>query len=41
MTGALVVFTGSYAVCAALTWWVYLRRTLLVTRLPSLAYAKV
>jgi hypothetical protein len=28
-------------VCAALTWWAYLRRKLLVTRLPSLAHADV
>ena len=36
---ALGVFMGAYVVFAALTWWVYLRRNLLVTRLPSLAHA--
>ena len=38
---ALGVFIGTYVVCAALTWWAYLRRKLLVTRLPSLAHADV
>jgi NNP family nitrate/nitrite transporter-like MFS transporter len=38
---ALVVFTGFYVVCAVLTWWVYLRRSLLVTRVSSLAHANV
>jgi len=36
---ALWVFAGSYAGFAAITWWVYLRRSLLVRRLPSLAHA--
>jgi NNP family nitrate/nitrite transporter-like MFS transporter len=36
---ALGVFMGTYAVFATITWWVYLRRTFLVTRLPSLAHA--
>jgi NNP family nitrate/nitrite transporter-like MFS transporter len=38
---ALAVFIGCYVVCAALTWWVYLRRKLFVTRMPSLAHAQV
>lgn len=38
---ALAVFIASYAVCAALTWWAYLRRHLLATRIPSLAHADV
>jgi NNP family nitrate/nitrite transporter-like MFS transporter len=38
---ALVVFIGFYVVCAVLTWWVYLRRSLLVTRVSSLAHANV
>jgi MFS transporter, NNP family, nitrate/nitrite transporter len=38
---ALAVFAGFYVVCAVLTWWVYLRRSLLVTRVSSLAYANV
>jgi NNP family nitrate/nitrite transporter-like MFS transporter len=41
VTAALGVFIGSYVVCAVLTWWVYLRRNLLVTRMPSLAHADV
>ncbi|GAB1516161.1 MFS transporter [Actinophytocola sp. KF-1] len=36
---ALGVFMGAYVVFAVVTWWVYLRRTLFVTRLPSLAHA--
>jgi NNP family nitrate/nitrite transporter-like MFS transporter len=38
---ALGVFIGFYVVCGVLTWWVYLRRTLLVARVSSLAYANV
>jgi NNP family nitrate/nitrite transporter-like MFS transporter len=38
---ALMGFVVFYAVCFALTWWCYLRRTFLVSRLPSLAYANV
>jgi NNP family nitrate/nitrite transporter-like MFS transporter len=34
-------FLGFYALCAGLTWWCYLRRTLLVARMPSLAEALV
>ena len=34
-------FLGFYALCAGLTWWCYLRRSLLVTRVPSLAHAAV
>jgi MFS transporter, NNP family, nitrate/nitrite transporter len=39
--GALVVFTTFYAVCLAVTWFVYTRRTFLVARVPSLAEAGV
>ncbi|RZS34899.1 NNP family nitrate/nitrite transporter-like MFS transporter [Herbihabitans rhizosphaerae] len=38
---ALWVFIGSYVVFAGITWWVYLRKSLLVQRAPSLAYAGV
>jgi NNP family nitrate/nitrite transporter-like MFS transporter len=34
-------FLAFYAVCAGLTWWCYLRRTLFVARMPSLAPAAV
>jgi MFS transporter, NNP family, nitrate/nitrite transporter len=36
---ALWVFIGSYVILAGVTWWVYLRRSLLVQRAPSLAHA--
>ncbi|HWC10053.1 MAG TPA: hypothetical protein VG455_02410, partial [Acidimicrobiales bacterium] len=38
---ALWVFLGSYVVFAALTWFVYLRRTLAVEKIPSLADASI
>lgn len=38
---ALSCFLGAYAVMVAVTWWYYLRRRVLVTRVPSLAYANV
>jgi NNP family nitrate/nitrite transporter-like MFS transporter len=38
---ALRVFVGAYAVFAAMTWFFYLRRSVAVDRLPSLAYASV
>jgi MFS transporter, NNP family, nitrate/nitrite transporter len=38
---ALWVFVGAYAVFAAMTWFFYLRRSLAVQRIPSLAYASV
>jgi NNP family nitrate/nitrite transporter-like MFS transporter len=38
---ALYGFVVFYTVCAGLTWWCYLRSRVLVTRVPSLAYARV
>ena len=38
---ALEVFLAFYVTCIGLTWWYYLRRTLLVMRAPSLAEARV
>ncbi len=38
---ALWVFVGAYAVLGAMTWFFYLRRSLAVDRIPSLAYASV
>jgi NNP family nitrate/nitrite transporter-like MFS transporter len=38
---ALWAFAGAYLAFAALTWFCYLRRSLLVERVPSLAYAAV
>jgi MFS transporter, NNP family, nitrate/nitrite transporter len=38
---ALVGFCVFYGGCVALTWWCYLRRSLLVRRVPSLAHASV
>ncbi len=38
---ALVGFLVFYAGCVALTWWCYLRRSLLVSQVPSLAHASV
>jgi NNP family nitrate/nitrite transporter-like MFS transporter len=34
-------FLGFYVLCAGLTWWFYLRRTLFIARVPSLAAAGV
>ena len=38
---ALAVFLAFYVTCVALTWWYYLRKSLLVVRAPSLAEARV
>jgi NNP family nitrate/nitrite transporter-like MFS transporter len=38
---ALLGFVVFYALCFALTWWCYLRRTVLASRVPSLAFANV
>jgi MFS transporter, NNP family, nitrate/nitrite transporter len=38
---ALWVFVGAYAVFAAMTWFFYLRKSLAVDRIPSLAHASV
>jgi MFS transporter, NNP family, nitrate/nitrite transporter len=38
---ALEVFLAFYATCIWLTWWYYLRKSLLVLRAPSLAEARV
>jgi MFS transporter, NNP family, nitrate/nitrite transporter len=38
---ALVGFVAFYALCLGLTWWCYLRRTVLVSRVPSLAHANI
>lgn len=39
--GAFGAFIAFYAVCAAVTWWCYLRRSFAVQTAPSLAYAQV
>jgi MFS transporter, NNP family, nitrate/nitrite transporter len=41
IAAALVGFVAFYAVCLGVTWWCYLRRTVLVTQMPSLAHANV
>jgi NNP family nitrate/nitrite transporter-like MFS transporter len=38
---ALAVFLAFYVTCVWLTWWYYLRKSLLVVRAPSLAAARV
>ena len=38
---ALLAFVGFYGLCLSLTWWYYLRRSVLVARAPSLATAGV
>jgi MFS transporter, NNP family, nitrate/nitrite transporter len=38
---ALEVFLAFYVTCVALTWWYYLRKSLLVLRAPSLAEARI
>ena len=38
---ALWVFVAAYAVFAGMTWFFYLRRSVAVDRVPSLAYASV
>jgi NNP family nitrate/nitrite transporter-like MFS transporter len=38
---ALQIFLAFYVTCIALTWWYYLRKSILVMRAPSLAHARV
>src|SRR6202008_4297865 len=38
---ALQIFLAFYVTCIVLTWWYYLRKSLLVLRAPSLAQARV
>jgi NNP family nitrate/nitrite transporter-like MFS transporter len=38
---ALWVFLAAYALFAAMTWFFYLRRSVAVERIPSLAYASI
>jgi NNP family nitrate/nitrite transporter-like MFS transporter len=38
---AFTWFAAMYAVCLTVTWWCYLRRRVLVARVPSLAHATV
>jgi NNP family nitrate/nitrite transporter-like MFS transporter len=38
---ALVIYLTFYVTCVALTWWYYLRKSLLVLRAPSLAEARI
>ncbi|MGH3714283.1 MAG: NarK family nitrate/nitrite MFS transporter [Micromonosporaceae bacterium] len=38
---ALYVFLAAYGVMVGVTWWYYLRRSLLTSQAPSLAYASV
>ncbi|HET9141490.1 MFS transporter [Actinophytocola sp.] len=40
-TSALWVFLAGYAVFATMTWFYYLRRSFVIARVPSLAYARV
>jgi MFS transporter, NNP family, nitrate/nitrite transporter len=41
MQAALLGFVAFYAICFAVTWWCYLRRSVLVSRMPSLARANI
>lgn len=41
IVAALAGFVAFYAVCTSVTWWCYLRRRVLVGRVPSLAHAGV
>ena len=41
MRGAFWVFTAFYGACVGVTWFVFLRRSFLVRRLPSLAAARI
>jgi NNP family nitrate/nitrite transporter-like MFS transporter len=41
MQGAFWVFAAFYGACVAVTWFVFLRRSFLVARLPSLATARI
>ena len=38
---ALWVFVGAYTLFATMTWFFYLRRSVAVSRVPSLAYASI
>ena len=38
---ALWVFVGAYVVFAGMTWFFYLRRSVAVSRIPSLAHASI
>jgi NNP family nitrate/nitrite transporter-like MFS transporter len=38
---ALEIYLGFYAVCLALTWWCYLRKSQVASGAPSLAQARV
>jgi NNP family nitrate/nitrite transporter-like MFS transporter len=38
---ALAVFLAFYVTCIALTWWYYLRKSLLASSAPSLAEARI
>lgn len=38
---AVSFFLAFYVACVMVTWWCYLRRSLLVAQVPSLAYASV
>lgn len=38
---ALVSFVAFYCLCVSVTWWCYLRSTVLVSRVPSLAHANI
>jgi len=38
---ALVIYLTFYAICLALTWWYYLRRSAVASGVPSLAEARV
>jgi NNP family nitrate/nitrite transporter-like MFS transporter len=41
IAAALVCFVLFYAGCAGVTWWCYLRQTVMVSRVPSLAHANI
>jgi MFS transporter, NNP family, nitrate/nitrite transporter len=38
---AFAAFTGFYVLCLFVTWFVYLRRSMLAERIPSLADARI
>ena len=38
---ALYVFLGAYVVLAAITWFIYVRKSFATRRLPSLAHASI
>ena len=41
MTPALWVFLGAYVVLGGMTWFFYMRKSVVVDKIPSLAYAAV